>query len=375
MKQASAPNLEDIASDGEVEMQSLLSLPGTRCFTIIQGQRTELGHGELNICTMDDQTLLLYIPNVFHYAITKQFPSLRASKYSFVFPGHNGICFGVVFSIKIPTEDIDMFEGLLSEYSQYQLDEGYEADNDEEKSQIETTPKTQEEKDAQIAEKGKKIASYIQKGTKLAQKGIKKGTVAASIGIRKSNEYLKRKISTRKQIQVSEKTKGRIQKAKLVSKGAVKVSKAVVVGAKVMCSELAASASDAASKTKIGQKFNNSDSGKIQAVKDVGKATISGTLVIIEELHNAAIILVSEVADASADVAKYKYGDQVGDAANEVADIVKDGSHVVKNVYDLGLKLSVFCVFFSFLVSNCGLFVLYIYIKANGKNSNWKFCD
>ena len=125
-----------------------------------------------------------------------------------------------------------------------------------------------------------------------------------------------------------------------MSKGAVKVSKAVVVGAKVMCAELGAAASDAASKTKMGQKFKSSDSGKVQAVKDVGKATISGTLVIIEELHNAAIILVSEMADSGADLAKYKYGDQVGDAAEDVADIVKDGSHVVKNVYDLGLKFS-----------------------------------
>ena len=199
MQQASAPSVDEMIDSGEVEMQSLLSLPGTRCFTIIQGHRTELGHGELNICTMDDNTLLLYIPNVFHYAITKQFPSLRASKYSFVFPGHNGICFGIVFPIKISMDDIDMFEGLLSEYSQYQLDEGYEADNetqnDTEEKQSQLTP---QEKDAKYVEKGKKVASYIQKGTVLAQKGIKKGTAVASLGIRKSNEYLKKKISTRK---------------------------------------------------------------------------------------------------------------------------------------------------------------------------------
>ena len=104
MLQASAPSKEEMISDGEVEMQSLLSLRDTRCFTIIQGNRTVLGHGELNVCTMDDNTLLLYIPNVFHYAITKQFPSLRASKYCFVFPGHNGTCFGIKFSIKTSPE-------------------------------------------------------------------------------------------------------------------------------------------------------------------------------------------------------------------------------------------------------------------------------
>eukprot|EP01083_Nonionella_stella_P219552 786355_1 len=172
MQDPSAPNIDDIASNGEVEMQTLLSILGTRCFTIIEGQRSELGHGELNICAVDDNTLLLYIPNTFQYAITKQFPSLRATKHSFVFPGHNGMCFGVVFPISTPLDDIDMFEGLLNEYSQYQIDEEFQNDlkqnnntniQDDEKKPTKT-------KDEKYEEKGKKMAQYIEKGTLLAKK-------------------------------------------------------------------------------------------------------------------------------------------------------------------------------------------------------------
>ena len=106
----------------------------------------------------------------------------------------------------------------------------------------------------------------------------------------------------------------------------------------VMCSELAASASDAASKTKLGRKLQDSESGKVCAAKHVGKATISGTLAILEELHKAALVLVAQVADSSADLAHFKYGDEVGHAAEDVAHIVKDGANVVLAVHELGLK-------------------------------------
>ena len=68
-----------------------------------------------------------------------------------------------------------MFEGLLSEYSQYQLDEGYDADNEsqnetEEKlSQIES-PNDKDndndndvDKDTKYAEKGKKLHHIFKK--------------------------------------------------------------------------------------------------------------------------------------------------------------------------------------------------------------------
>ena len=172
----------------------------------------------------------------------------------------------------------------------------------------------------------------------MAKKGIQKGTAAATVGIKKSNQFLKSKITTRKDVKVSPETQARIEKAKVMSKGAVKVSKAVAVGAAIMCSELAAAASDAAAKTEYGQKFKSSESGKVKGAKEVGKATISGVIVVWEELQNAALILVAEVADSGADITRHKYGDSAGKAADGVADIVKDGSQVVMNVHDLGAK-------------------------------------
>jgi len=132
------------------------------------------------------------------------------------------------------------------------------------------------------------------------------------------------------------KTKQRIQKAKLASSCVVKVSKAVVIGAKSACNELTNVIADSVAKTEWGKKLAENEDPKLKAAKDIGKASLLGILVLYEEMENAAIILVGEIADASADVAQFKYGDEFGKQAYEVADIVKDSSHVVKNVTDLG---------------------------------------
>lgn len=248
-----------------------------------------------------------------------------------------------------------MLEALLSDYSQYHTDEGMDDEKVSEKPVVSQTPQqvpnqvivssaaanassSSKISDAEYEEKGKKVASYIAKGSAMAKQGIQKGTAAASVGILKSNKFLKKRITARQNVKVSPQTQARIEKAKVMSSGAVKVSKAVAVGARIMCSEMAAAASDAAKKTEYGQKFAKSESGKVKAAKEVGKATISGAIEIWEELNNAALILVAEMADSGADITRHKYGDSAGDAAVGVADIVKDGSQVVMNVHDLGMK-------------------------------------
>merc|ERR1712110_927341 len=87
-------------------------------------------------------TLLLYIPDKFQYAISSQFPCLRAAHLSFVFPGQNGLCFGLILSNATSVADIDMLEALLSDYSQYQYhtDEGIDEEKVSEKAVISQTP-------------------------------------------------------------------------------------------------------------------------------------------------------------------------------------------------------------------------------------------
>lgn len=67
---------EEKEGEGDVDLPSLVTILGVRCFTIIKGERMSIGNGDLNVCQMDDQTILLFIPGIFQYAITKQFPSL-----------------------------------------------------------------------------------------------------------------------------------------------------------------------------------------------------------------------------------------------------------------------------------------------------------
>lgn len=219
---------------------------------------------------------------------------------------------------------MDIFEGLLTQFSLFSV------------TDIDSAASNSNNPSLTDVQRGKKVANYITKGTILAQKGIKKGTSIAAKGINKSKIYLKKRIRTREQKHVSAKTLQRIKQARMATSTAVSVSKAIVTGAKVVCGELAISASNAASNTKWGSKVINSKNGKVQAAKEIGKASLVGLLVLVEELEIAAVVLISEIADASADVVQYKYGDEVGNVAHETANVVKNVANIGKNVFELG---------------------------------------
>jgi len=248
-----------------VGVQSLLSLSHVHVFSIQNGHLSVLGVGELSISVMDVHILLLSVPDLFQYPITADFPCLRASHLSFVFPGQRGFCFGpgqqglsygLILSNSTSTEDLDMFEALLSEYSQYRVEK--------------TVSENAENKDT-----GKMVASFL-------KKGVKKGAAVASMGLQKSNAFLKAQISSKANVQISPQTKARIEKAKAMSKAAT-------AGAKSMCSEVAAVALDAASTTEYGQKVVPSDGGKKEEIEKVIKPKS-----IWEELQDSALMLVTK---------------------------------------------------------------------------------
>jgi len=322
-------------------MQWLLTIPKTRCFVIQKGKNMSIGNGDLECLTNDDDSLLMHIPGIFNYAINKSFPSLKASQYSFVFPGNNNVCFGVVFPIDAKLEDIEMFEGLLTQYSNFQIQEESENETEDNNETKNNTSIISDLKlninDEDVEKTGKQISSGIKKGTEIASKSIQKGTQMAAQSIKKAKDYMKSKMETRENKHIDPKTIERIQKAKMASQVAVKVSKAIVVGAYSACNELAQSLADTASKTKFGQSIANDKSAKMEIAKDITKNTIKSAFIIYDELQNAALILVAEIADASADVVEYRYGQQMGLAAKETAGIVKDTSNVIKNVSNIGV--------------------------------------
>ncbi|ETN99410.1 hypothetical protein RFI_38071, partial [Reticulomyxa filosa] len=116
------------------------------------------------------------------------------------------------------------------------------------------------------------------------------------------------------------------------------VSNAAVAGTRAACVELSNTLVDAASKTEIGQKIQNDQSEEMKTAKEVGKVTLQGILSIYKELDAAALVLIGEVADAGADVAKYKYDDEVGEVADETATIAKNSAAVSTNMGHLSLQ-------------------------------------
>jgi hypothetical protein len=306
-----------------------------QCFVIEGSTKKLLGTTTLQLLEMADDTLLLYSADCFHYAVKKGILSLRATSHSFVFPGAGHQVFGIILPASAKKGDLEMFIALLSEHSDYSVQIDDETTVEDATAAVAVAGEDTEDK---VAKYGLKAAALMKKGTALASAGIAKGTVVAASGIRKAKEYAKKKTTKTEDVEVSETTRERIKKVKAGARGAVKISNAIVVGARSMCSEMSSSLADAASKTEFGKKMKEDESERTVAAKAVGKAAIVGIVTIMEELEEAALVLVAEVADSSAEVARHKYGDQVGEAADDTADIVKSGSKVVKAASDLTVK-------------------------------------
>ncbi|ETO12909.1 hypothetical protein RFI_24466, partial [Reticulomyxa filosa] len=365
-------------NEGEVAMRPLLSLEYVSCYKIEGANRIPMGIGQLQVLEMATDTLLFFMPGVFSYAINKQCAQKKRQAV---------------------IEDIEMFEGLLAQFSQFHAHVSLyiyiyinffffcmlitknifvlfsnEAEGKSEEKEEEEDSETSEGKPKT------KAGKLIKKGVDLAKVGIKKGTITATEGIHASKEYLKKHIQTRKRVHVSETTKQRIQKAKFASVVAIKgmytffmehflffffakkkkrkeeirkfffqkkqnktktyiVSNAAVAGTRAACVELSNTLVDAASKTEIGQKIQNDQSEEMKTAKEVGKVTLQGILSIYKELDAAALVLIGEVADAGADVARYKYDDEVGEVADETATIVKNSAAVSTNMGHLSLSV------------------------------------
>ena len=180
-------------------MSGYLQVPDVKCFKIEGGTKKQLGTGQLNVLDIGSDTLMLFIHGVMQYAINKSFPSLRASEYSFVFPSANHVCFGLVFPDSISKDDLEMFEGLLTQYSQFQVqatdddDDGGDDDNDGDGDDTTSDTAVASNSNDRLVRYGLKAAEYLKKGTVVAQKGIQKGTVIAAKGIRRARDVAKKK--------------------------------------------------------------------------------------------------------------------------------------------------------------------------------------
>jgi len=280
LTKASTPCTTHLSAIG---MSELFSLPFVHAFSIQNGNLSKLGVGTLSIYAMDVHMMLLHIPGVFQHPITADFPCLRASHLSFVFSGQNGFClgagqeglsFGIILSNSTSSEDLDMFEALLSEYTQYRVEEAvFENAECDDKTQS-TSSKSS-------------MSSFLRKGLK---KGLQSGAAVASMGLKKSNAFLKKQITSRSNVQISAQTKARIAKMK-----------AMAVGAKSVCSDFVVAALDATSMTDHGPKPKLSIDGKEGGIEKVVKPKT-----IWEELQDSALVLVTKGPDLVKDAPKSK---------------------------------------------------------------------
>ncbi len=81
--------------EGEEQMKLLLTIKNVRIFKIVEKEKTALGKGDLQVLDMATEGLMFFVPNVFSYAISKQFPSMKASRECYMFPG-KGFSFGLI---------------------------------------------------------------------------------------------------------------------------------------------------------------------------------------------------------------------------------------------------------------------------------------
>jgi hypothetical protein len=315
------------------ELCALLTVPNTQCYLIEGTSKKIIGTGELQVLELGQDALLFHIQDVFNYVMTKHFPSMKASRRTYVFPTAYHTCWGLLFPETMSDRDLELFEDLLGQYSQFTLQmvprTQFEK-HEEEKKVMEAAPQKVDD----VREREHVIAVYVKKGADFTRKGIKKGTAILMNGIDKTVQEVKVRIQVREEKPVSESTKKRLLQARVASDKAVKISAAVLDTANKACNELATAIVQGAFK----KADSKPTSASMKNAKDIGRASVVSALMILEELQEAGMILVAGLADASAEVTEHRYGDEMGAQAKQVAKIVKDSALVVKNVSSMGWK-------------------------------------
>eukprot|EP01083_Nonionella_stella_P069702 186000_1 len=307
-----------MATEEQMPCETVLSLERVQVYTLHDHLRSFVVEGDLSVLSSSlegSEHVILMVGDKFQYALGKSVPVMRVSQRNYVFPS-DAQFFGIVLDIATTVHEIEVFDSILEQYSTLRVsrigDKSLPIDEMEEKPP----------EDDRVAEAGNSMAKYISRGSLKLSAGIAAAAVIGGKGIATGGTFLRTKIKPKDEpTKVSDKTKARLQQAKMVSGVVVNVSKAMVVGAVAAAGALSNSVSDAVEKTEMGKKFTTESTPRTDAAKNVVKSSVCGAMEIVVALEQAGLDLLKATTDTTSDVLGHRYGDEVKAASQDAGSV------------------------------------------------------
>jgi hypothetical protein len=180
---------------------------------------------------------------------------------------------------------------------------------------------------------GGKVAQNVLWGSQKVASGVVAGATYAGKGMVALGNYITSKTSHKKDIAVSDTTKGRIKSAKVATSAAVTVTAGIVASVASMAVHMGKAIGSAVNETSVGKKLaEKGDSETGRAVKKIAGSAIVGFATVWEGLEQGARIVCKDTARATTAVVGHRYGD-------EAAAATADGLAVVGNVGESAFNL------------------------------------
>ena len=225
---------------------------------------------------------------------------------------------------------LDVFRVMLQEHTSFRTAETPQ--------NIEELPDTVEK----VTTVANSVAAGLGAGSVVVATGVIKGGKMVGSLVMKGGNYLTTKLNRNKEAtKVSEEHKARLQKAKFVSGAAVKVSKALVIGAMATTQVMAHQLSEAIKETDIGKKIAAEPevpNANLEAAKVVGKATIGAVLNVYQAMETAVFGVAHDVSAATVTVVTHKYGEEAGIHTKESLGVVENVAVAAHGMKQLGVK-------------------------------------
>lgn len=320
------------AEDGEVEARIIMDMPLTRAYLLVDGSKKLVENGTIEIMqttTQEGEEVYLMLLGSVKIALNIHVPCLEMAPRNFVFPT-DGKTYGIVIADSITDEVLEVFHVLLTDHTSFRA-----AATPQLLSELPDTPE-------RVTGMANSVAAGLGAGSVVVATGVIKGGKMVGSLFMRGGTYLTQKLRPNEKASVvSDASKARLQKAKFVSGAAVKVSKALVIGAMATTSVMAHQLSEAIKETEIGQKLSSEPdkpNANLDAAKVVGKATIGAVLNVYQAMETAVFGVAHDVSSATVTVVTHKYGEERGAHTKESLGVVENVVVAAHGVNQLGVK-------------------------------------
>jgi hypothetical protein len=340
----------------QTECSILMTLQGVRCYSIVGTERQLIASGPVQLLkTLDGSDLHFLRLDEFEFPLTKEVPCLRVSKGYYMLPMPGNVFYGFVFPSDIPDAYLDVFEKHLSDTCNFRISQSQTS-----QAQPETVPPQSSSQELVVRQpsnnalavasmptvspKVTTIANGIEQGGRYLASGIQMTGEYLASGIQSTGEYLKTKIVPNEEpSKVHPGISTTLKYASYVSPYCVKVSKGLVNGLVTIAKEVGKASAQSIAETEIWKRSTSGSQSfispsKMQAAKEIGKASLSAFVNVWDSLDTSGRILLDSTKRTTVDVVTHKYGPEAGEAVNHG---LKVGVDVIETGYTLknmGLK-------------------------------------